>query len=381
MPPRRVLMVQPSIEPPGGGNAVACWMIEALKCDHDITLLTRSPPDLQRANLVFGTTLSAGDLRVEIAPAALSGLARVARPVAALTLLRDHAMLAHARGIAGRFDLVMTANNESDLGAPGIQYVHFPKFIAARPDATLRWYQRPGAVRAYHAVCAAATGFSATRMRANLTLVNSRWTGQLTASLHGVEPFVLHPPAAGPFPEVAWDQRAAAFACVGRLAPEKDLESVMAILARVREAHPGISLRIAGSADDRAYAARIEAAARAHGDWVRVDVDLPRDRLVTLMTSCRYGIHGMHDEHFGMAVAELVCAGATVFAHDSGGQVEILRDPRLRYRNADDAVQKILRVLDDEPLEHALRADLKAGAARFSSQRFIQDFRAVVAAH
>jgi glycosyltransferase involved in cell wall biosynthesis len=378
---RRVLLVQPSIEPPGGGNAVACWMIEALKADHDVTLLTRALPNLQRANLVCGTSLGSGDFRIEIVPSTASRLAALAPPVTGLALLRDHRMLAYARRRAARFDVVITAHNESDLGRRGIQYVHFPKLDPRRPDLGLRWYQRrPVLVAAYHRACAAATGFSYARMRSNVTLVNSAWTGALVRRLHGIEPLTLYPPAAGDFPPVAWEAREPGFGCVGRIAPEKRIDAVIDILARVRRAHPDVTLTIAGNVDDAGYLDRVRAAARAHGEWVSFELDVPRDRLLRLLATRRYGIHGMQNEHFGMAVAELVCAGTIVFAHASGGQTEILAgDSRLLYVNDDDAVEKIGRVLGDPVLAAELRTSLAAGAERFSSARFVRGFREVVA--
>lgn len=378
---RRVLLVQPSIEPPGGGNAVACWMIEALEADHDVTLLTRAVPNLWNANRVFGTALAPGDFRIAIVPSTASRLAALARPVAGLALLRDHMMLAYARRIAADFDVVITAHNESDLGRRGIQYVHFPKFDLRRPDPGLRWYQRrPALVAAYNRACAAATGFSYARMRSNVTLVNSAWTGALVRRLHGIEPLTLYPPAAGNVPAVAWDEREAGFACVGRIAPEKRLDAVIDIVARVRRTHPGVTLTIAGNTDNRGYLDRVRAAARAHGEWVRFELDVPRDRLLRLLATRRYGIHGMQNEHFGMAVAELARAGTIVFAHASGGQTEILAgDSRLLYESDDDAVAKIGRVLRDPALAAELRTSLMAGAERFSSARFVRGFREIVA--
>lgn len=377
---RRVLVVQPSINPPGGGNAVACWMIEALRADHEVTLLTRAEPDFADANRVFGTTLSAADMRVVLAPVAGARLMRFVRPVAGLALLRDHLLLARARRMAPDFDVLVTANNEGDLGRRGIQYVHFPKLLTARPDAGLRWYQGPLAVGAYQAACAIATGFRPGRMRSNITLVNSNWTGRLVQALHAVAPITLYPPVAGPFPDVPWQDRRPAFVCVGRIAPDKRIEDVIGMVARVRRDHPGLVLHIAGNPDDGPYLAHVRDAVRAHGEWVRLELDIPRDRLLRLLTSCRFGIHGMRDEHFGMAVAELVRAGTIPFAHNSGGPVEILSgDRRLLYENADDAVDKMRRVLADAALASELRATLAAGADRFSSARFVREFRNIVA--
>ncbi len=376
----RVLVVQPSINPPGGGNAVACWMIEALRTSYHVTLLTREAPDLEYANRVFGTSLTADDLDIVVAPLAAARLMAFVRPVATLALLRDHLLLARARRMAVDYDVVVTAHNESDLGRRGIQYVHFPKLVTARPDAGLRWYQGPVAVGVYQAACALMTGFRSGRMRRNITLVNSDWTGRLVRARHGIEPVTLYPPAAGPFPQVPWSDRRLAFVCVGRIAQEKRIEAVIGIVARVRRHHPGITLHIAGNADDRSYLARIQAAVRTQGDWVSLDLDLPRDRLLHLMASCRFGIHGMRDEHFGMAVAELLCAGVIPFAHHSGGPVEILDgDRRLLYESDDDAVDRISRVLADEALIEALRGSTAARAGHLSRESFVHRFQGIVA--
>lgn len=376
---RRALMVQPSINPPGGGNAVACWMLEALKSDHDITLLTREEPDVARANLVFGTQLSSADLRVMMAEPDGFGPMTTMSGIARLALLKDHQLLRQAREMAADFDVILTANNESDLGRRGIQYVHFPKLITARPDGNLRWYQGPIAVGVYQAACALITGFTPARMRANLTLVNSDWTGQLIRERHGIEPITLFPPAAGAFPPVAWGNRRLAFACVGRIAPGKRIEQVIALMAQLRQRHPDIVLHVAGNADDQSYLAHIKVLAACHSEWLQLHVDMPREQLVHLMTECRFGIHGMHNEHFGMAIAELVRAGTIPFAPHSGGPVEILGgDRRLLYDNDDDAIAKIRRVIEDDGLAAELRGALAARADRFSSDRFVHDFRQLV---
>ena len=41
---KRLLFVQPVLDPPGGSNAVASWMIEALKGEYAISVLTWRPP-------------------------------------------------------------------------------------------------------------------------------------------------------------------------------------------------------------------------------------------------------------------------------------------------------------------------------------------------
>ena len=44
--------------------------------------------------------------------------------------------------------------------------------------------------------------------------------------------------------------------------------------------------------------------AQSLGSWIQFRDNLTRDEVRALMASHRYGIHGMREEHFGMAPAE-----------------------------------------------------------------------------
>ena len=49
-------------------------------------------------------------------------------------------MLRTVRRLRGAYDLPVTANNEADFGAVGVQYVHYPWNTLPRPDVDIRWY-------------------------------------------------------------------------------------------------------------------------------------------------------------------------------------------------------------------------------------------------
>ncbi|HEY2992570.1 MAG TPA: hypothetical protein VGM22_07145, partial [Methylomirabilota bacterium] len=89
-------------------------------------------------------------------------------------------------------------------------------------------------------------------------------------------------------------------------------------------------------------------------------------------------IHGMLEEHFGMAPAELVRAGCLVWVHDAGGQVEIVDDPRLTYGSVEDAVAKIVATIRDPHETATLRKHLAERGAMFSTERFMREVRAAV---
>ena len=154
----------------------------------------------------------------------------------------------------------------------------------------------------------------------------------------------------------------------------------MRILARVRERVPGITLTIIGTWDrhSRRYRNRLFDLARSLGAWIEFRHDVSRDEMRALMATHRYGIHGMREEHFGMAPAELARAGCIVWVPRGGGQMEIVdREPALMYDGEDDAVEKIARTLND-PAEQQRLLGVLGRSERFSTAHFVERVRAIV---
>ena len=196
-------------------------MLEALKSEHRITLLTWETPRLEAINRFYGTSLRPSDFELTLLPR-LHAIAR--RTPTPMALIKDNYLLLRCRRLAARFDVVMTANNEGDVGRRGIQYIHYPK-LSLRPEVDLRWYHRLlFVVDIYRWVAMRLTGFSLERMRRNISLVNSDFIGAQIRALHGVETVTLYPPIAGTFPAVPWECREDGFVCIGRISPEKRLD-------------------------------------------------------------------------------------------------------------------------------------------------------------
>ncbi len=375
----RLLLVQPSLQPPGGGNGVAAWMVEALQKAHEVSVLTWEPPDFAQVDRYFGTSLRRGGFEVLCAPPNLRDLRRIL-PLR-LDLLWSHILLTQARRSASSYDLLLTANNESDLGRPGIQYVHFPKFFLPRPDPGLRGLRLLNPVlRIYQRACAAATGFSRKRMLRNVTLANSNWTARKIRAVHGGEPLVLYPPVPTRPARKPWEAREDGFVCVGRFSPEKELEKVADIVAGLRSRGHDLKLHLAGAAGNPATHRRILRRAKAEGGWLRLHEGLARPQLADLLESQKYGLHGMREEHFGIGVAQSVLAGCLTFVPNGGGQVEIVgNDPDACYESVEDAVRKIERALADRSFAVRLRERQAAASAAFGVEAFQAGLLALVA--
>ena len=67
---KRVLLVQPSMQPPGGGNGVAAWVLQALVAEHHrVTVLSWRPVEIDPINRFFGTHLRPSDFDTIVVPA------------------------------------------------------------------------------------------------------------------------------------------------------------------------------------------------------------------------------------------------------------------------------------------------------------------------
>lgn len=382
----RVLVVQPLVRPPGGGNGLVAWMLQALQADHDVGLLTWQPVDFQVVNRYFGTAIDPARIRLHLPPRWLRAL-----PADGLTLFKHNVLLRQCKRLRPSYDVVLCGHNESDFGGPGIQYIHYPRLDDPRVnDASkrepefshLKWRHRSyWAMRAYFALCARVSGFTMEGVRRNVTLVNSDWTGRLVREVLNVEPRTVYPPVQAEFPEVPWQERELGFVCVGRISPEKRVDRIVRILAEVRRRGWDAHLHVIGNrTDDPAYFARIEPILQANRSWISLEENLSHERLRTLIAHHRYGIHGMDCEHFGIAVAEMVKAGCIVFTPSSGGQVEIVgNDDRLTYGTDEEAVEKIDAVLAASSLQRELLEHLAGRAGCFGADRFVREIRGIVA--
>ncbi len=381
-----MLLVQPIFEPIGGGEVVAAWALEALKATCEVGVLSWNPVDTAGLNRYFGTALCAGDFR-QLGPS--RWLRRLVDPVVALgadpwCVQRYAALMRTARGLRADYDVALTTFNEADLGPPAIQYIHqpwchrvyagaqAPRSIAGR----LRRWSFP--LRPWRLLA----GFSFDRMRANLTLVNSDWTGRWVGHCYGVPTETLYPPVPGPFVPRPWREREPGFVCLGRLIPFKQIERAIEIVERVRAGGESVRLHIVGRTQLEAQS-YLETLRRsvARRPWVMLHEDLGRGELMELLSRQRFGLHTTSEEPFGIAVAELARSGCVVFNPAGGGQVEIGGgDPALIYRDPADAAQKILTLLRSPERCARARAQQQQEARRFGRREFEARLRAIVSA-
>lgn len=364
----RILIVQRSLSPPGGGNGVAAWMVHALARRHEVATMTARHWTVAETNAFYGTSIPERDVTQHVAPAPWSWLDRL--PQDRATRLRMATVLRYARRLADRYDLLITADNVGAFAKPGMQYVHFPAPI--EPAAA----RLAPIVNVYFAFADAVAGIPSGSAANNMTLANSAWTAEGLERRFGIKARVLYPPVVDPGRGLPWQDRSDTFLCVGRFTPSKRIETAMSIVQRVQAtAMPNARMIVVGSAVDREYTATIRRAAAQAGRWVEFAEDLSREETNRMIGRSRYGIQAMVGEHFGMATAELAKGGCLVFAHDSGGTPEVLGDPALLWSTEDAAVTKITTIVTDGAASDAARQRLAMHSDRFTTDRFCEELR------
>ena len=251
----RVLYVSGDVRTGGGGRGVSTLILEALAREFDLTHLCTVPPDLPAVDAWFGSNLS-GLTWKTVRPSSFERWL-VRRIPGEGAFHEVNYLLRCAKRIAPEFDVTFACcDMEADVGAPGIQYLHYPYF-GDRPWR--RWLPGDAApLRLAGALLAGRTdpwmaisGYDVERSRRNLTLTNSHWTARRISALLDIESTVVYPPALGRFPEAAWETRADGFVSIGQLERGKRFDWIIDTMARVHRQWPAVQLHLCCHQDPR----------------------------------------------------------------------------------------------------------------------------------
>jgi glycosyltransferase involved in cell wall biosynthesis len=366
----------------GGAEAVGLHTLAALAdAGHHLTLYTTGDPDLGALASEYEASVPSSVRVVTVdgpAVAAVNHGATLAAPlgVTDFPLLRRAVVeRVVAREYRDRHDTLVCTHGEFAVDG-AVEYVHFPYFS----EAAMRRYDTrfdESLYPSYHRVCRAVQRRE--RDATPVTVTNSEWTAEVVEENLRREATVVYPPVeTDAFDPPSWDEQEPGFVSVGRRHPLKRQHELVRVVDRLRERGVDTHLHLVGGVGSADYADQLDDLA-ADRSYLHVEGRVSRERLVHLLERHRYGLHGRRHEHFGIAVAEQVAAGALPFVHASGGQQEVICGlDALRYSDADDAVEKTAAVLADPRRQTTLRAELAESADRFDTRRFRRSMRRLV---
>jgi glycosyltransferase involved in cell wall biosynthesis len=362
------------------------WAVQALRNDYDVTVVTRGEVDLERLNAFYGTALKAGEFKIRQVPIPWWSL--LVRKTGRGSALDDAPYQRCCRRIAHEFDVLISAYNFCDFGVPAIHCIaDFSWDDAVRrslhpvPPGLARFiYENSVLRRTYLRLAQFLSGSSGHNIHSeqDLILANSQWTADLMRTKYKLCANVLYPPVHSKFPSIPWTRRENGFVCLGRIDPVKRIERVIDILARVRQRGYNLHLHVIGRIGSDAYSRAVAGLCKAHAEWVIPEGARRGREKLDLLAAHRFGIHACNGEAFGIAVAEMVKAGCIPFVPKEGGQAEIVNHPSLIYADVDDAVNKIVTVLETPPVQADLGTHLANQGRQFSAGSFMNGIRTVV---
>ncbi|WP_049979741.1 glycosyltransferase [Halolamina rubra] len=365
----RVAVLHNTLDFRGGADAVCAHVCEALQERHEVTLFTISATRLSTLNDLFGTAAAVDVRRPPLGDRLAALLSRADDRFGPQLALRSALLTRWFRRHAAEFDLAVSTANEFALPLPSVQYVHFPQFNTDVPGPDGAHDGGPS-----NRLWTRVAGLADRNLPGTATLVaNSGYTAAHVDARYGERPAVLHPPV-DPIPGAPWDERERGVVAAGRIAPDNRTLDAVRIVDGVRERGVDLHLHLVGSTAEayRSYVQEVTDAAAARS-YVSLHTEVSRDRLEELLGSHRYGLNTKHGEHFGMALAEYVAAGMVAFAHDSGGQREVVDGAADRlFDSVPEAVDRVVDAVESG-------ATPRLPADRFGVDRFHRRVRELVA--
>lgn len=368
----------------GGSEATAMWTLAALQDDCEVTFVTAAPletSDWSSLNAAYGTRVDPEKLRLLRAPA-LPGVNGPRR----LSHLQVRYFERFCHRLAPDFDLCLSAYNPLYFGRPAIQLVGDFSFseemrrrLQCRATEPLR--HRATLLRKLYLKLGRWIEVEKPPLRewGDLVLANSQWAArQLEEHFQIARPGVLHPPVPLPNAPGVGDRDPFAFVALGRVVPEKEIERIIDILARVRGLGFPVTLTLIGDVDDSDYSRGIAELAARQGDWIATPGFLHLEQKQAVLSSHTFALHACRIEAFGIAVAEMAAMGCVPFVPTSGGSGEIVPFPELQYNTDEEAVAKITALLRDPARVRELSGVMPAQAVRFAPPRFVERLRAIV---
>ncbi len=362
--PEKVAIVA-RLSQPGGVQSVVLSLIKGLNA-RGITpdLVWDVPPDPQ---MLGAKGVQAGFLPIRFpVPSRL-----LDRAPATVRYTLNVANMITDRQLSRPFDFYFIFNNGFlvTAGIPHIRYLSGPPLLPQLDLASPGLRGLPFRIlrRVYRSVLR--HRFPAYEFhRGSRYVINSYYTAQLFEEAHGVRLPVVHPPVDLSGRSFSADDlsRRDTITFFSRFVDYKRPELVL----QLADCYPQQRFVLMGGVkpQNRAYYETLRQKAKNVFFFDNPSEEKVKEELART----RFYVFPAINEHFGMATAEAIGSGAIPFVHDSGGQREIVPDPRLRFTDGRFFDQfAALRQLASNEL-NAIRFSLREHIEQFSEDAFIE---------
>lgn len=203
-------------------------------------------------------------------------------------------------------------------------------------------------------------------------VINSQYTARLFEEAHQVRLPVVYPPINLSGRSFAMGDLSTrdTVTFFSRVVSDKRPEKVIELASKF----PAMRCVIMGSVP-RNRQSYFDALKKSAVEMGRPDIEFlptPSNEVVrTVLARTRYYVFPAINEHFGMTTPEAIASGAIPFVHDSGGQREIVPDPRLRFIDENFFAKfEELSCISDSEL-NLIRKALNAHVQQYSEEVYI----------
>jgi glycosyltransferase involved in cell wall biosynthesis len=295
--------------------------------------------------------------------------------------LRGSLLQRYCKRVSREFDLMISSYNFIDFGKKSIQFIadfSFDQDLRNRfVLSSIAYYKKGFLKKIYSNICNLIAKKDLTVFNKDIIISNSAWTANHLRKKYGFDSTIIYPPVASGFKRNSYKNRKNAFVCIGRIVPEKRIDVIIDILKDVRKEAKDIELYIAGQVDKSPYCEGLNSICK-NNEWIHVLGRLNEARKKEIIFQNKFGINACVGESFGIAVAEMARGGCITFVPKDGGQVEVVANEALEYKDREDAVKKIKMVLKDEELQGELQQNLLLNSHKFSIEYFQQQVNSLV---
>jgi glycosyltransferase involved in cell wall biosynthesis len=362
----RVALVHTAFFIAGGGERLLLEMRRALKdLGHDVDLYT-AYFDKRTWDVITNGMSDVPGLIILREPM-ISKIFRKAQLLRAL--LAAWRLEGPVEKLRSRYDLIVQTFVGVPLRWADATYVHFP--LAELPAYYLRVERLELGLRerAYNSLVAWMAKALADRSKPVMT--NSAWTaGRVKRAYGSQRVYVVHPPVnveellsiggdrgriVLTVSRIDWSKRVWEIPDIARLVPEADFYLV-------GSTGPSSKL-VLNLLEERAKGLKN----------FNIETDVPRKRILELMSQASIYLHPPLAEHFGIAIAEAAAAGLVpVVYRDGGGWTDIVSriDQGLGYTSVEEAASIIKLLLNDYERFKELSAKAREVAKGFSYENF-----------
>ena len=275
----------------------------------------------------------------------------------------------HAKKLRHHYDLIIETESNVPLKWADATYVHFPPAEFPRYYLYIERLKLSLHERVYNSLIAWWAKSIADRTKPVMT--NSAWTAKYIREAYGSQRvYVVHPPVNVEELSSLNGDRGRIVLTVSRIDWGKRVTEIPEVAKLVPEAEFYLvgSTRPASGPVLEVLKEKAEGLKNFH-----LETDVPRRRILELMSQASIYLHPPHAEHFGIAIAEAAAAGLVpVVYRDGGGWTDIASrvDQGLGYTNIKEAASIIRSLLNDHERFKELSAKAREVAKGFSYENF-----------